>query len=186
MSYQRFTAAFDVAIQTDGKIVAAGTTGTAPSGYISGNRFALARYETDGTLDASFGTAGRVRTGFGSGHGGCGAFGVVDPTRRQDRRRRVCEERVRHRPVQPRWFDSILLRSERETADEGYRRGGGALLRRCGSTRRSDRRGGALSDDDGDHAVLARFLADGSADASFGTGGAAIASDKRSIDGAPS
>jgi uncharacterized delta-60 repeat protein len=41
------TAAFDVAIQTDGKIVAAGTTARAPSGSL-GNWFALARYETDG------------------------------------------------------------------------------------------------------------------------------------------
>ena len=48
-----------VAIQGDGKIVAAGRTATG-----AGN-FALARYNTDGTLDRSFGDAGRVRTGLG-------------------------------------------------------------------------------------------------------------------------
>lgn len=56
-----------VAIQTDGKIIAAG------NGIISVDEgmydtwvFALTRYNTDGTLDASFGTAGRVIT-YGSG-----------------------------------------------------------------------------------------------------------------------
>jgi uncharacterized delta-60 repeat protein len=44
-----------VAIQADGKIVAAG--GSASS-------FALARYNSDGSLDTSFGTAGKVTTAF--------------------------------------------------------------------------------------------------------------------------
>jgi uncharacterized delta-60 repeat protein len=51
--------AFSVALQTDGKIVAAGVT------HIDGiNNIALARYNSDGTLDASFGTGGRVTTNF--------------------------------------------------------------------------------------------------------------------------
>src|SRR6266436_3365985 len=45
-----------VALQDDGKIVAAG---------VAGGRFALARYETDGSLDPTFGTAGQVTTSFG-------------------------------------------------------------------------------------------------------------------------
>ena len=47
------TSAFSVAIQPDGKIVAAGTT------FINDFDFALARYNSDGTLDASFGRAGQ-------------------------------------------------------------------------------------------------------------------------------
>src|SRR5438445_6256873 len=48
-----------VAIQTDGKIVAAGYA------VLSGNQhFALVRYNTDGTLDSSFGTGGKVITDF--------------------------------------------------------------------------------------------------------------------------
>ncbi len=48
---------FSVAIQTDGKIMVAG------SSYNGTNEdFALVRYGTDGTLDASFGTGGKVRT----------------------------------------------------------------------------------------------------------------------------
>lgn len=52
--------ATSVAVQPDGKIVAAG-------GSLVGwfNDFALARYNTDGTLDASFGTGGKVLTDFG-------------------------------------------------------------------------------------------------------------------------
>jgi uncharacterized delta-60 repeat protein len=47
--------AFSVDLQEDGKIVAAGMTGT---------NFALARYNTNGTLDGTFGTGGKVTTDF--------------------------------------------------------------------------------------------------------------------------
>ena len=55
------SAAEDVAIQGDGKVVAAGHVGG------SGGRFALVRYGTDGRLDASFGGDGRVTTNFTRG-----------------------------------------------------------------------------------------------------------------------
>jgi uncharacterized delta-60 repeat protein len=45
--------AFSIALQADGKIVAAGMTGA---------NFALARYNTNGTLDGTFGTGGKVTT----------------------------------------------------------------------------------------------------------------------------
>jgi uncharacterized delta-60 repeat protein len=44
-----------VAIQSDGKIVAAGSSGAFPE-------FALARYNPDGSLDSSFGIGGEVTT----------------------------------------------------------------------------------------------------------------------------
>ncbi len=47
-----------VALQKDGKIVVAGRGGPTPD-------FAVARYNTDGSLDASFGTGGLVTTNFG-------------------------------------------------------------------------------------------------------------------------
>ncbi len=50
-------AASAVAIQTDGRIVAAGRSG-------SGD-FALARYNVDGSLDPTFGSSGMVMTDFG-------------------------------------------------------------------------------------------------------------------------
>jgi uncharacterized delta-60 repeat protein len=55
-----FDAAFGVALQADGKIVAAGQGGP-------GGGFAFARYNTDGSLDPSFGSGGEVTTHFTSG-----------------------------------------------------------------------------------------------------------------------
>jgi uncharacterized delta-60 repeat protein len=54
-------AADGVAIQADGKIVAAGS---------NGGDFVLARYNPDGSLDPSFDGDGRVTTDFGAGDGG--------------------------------------------------------------------------------------------------------------------
>jgi uncharacterized delta-60 repeat protein len=56
-----FDQANDVAIQADGRIVAAGSAdGDSPPR----GTFALARYEADGTLDDSFGGNGKVKTDF--------------------------------------------------------------------------------------------------------------------------
>jgi uncharacterized delta-60 repeat protein len=52
-----FAQANAVAVQSDGKIVAAGHTGSAA--------FAIARYNRDGNLDATFGSGGIVTTAFG-------------------------------------------------------------------------------------------------------------------------
>src|SRR6266571_162320 len=54
--------AFALALQPDGKIVAAGWTSSAG---VSG--FALARYNADGSLDTGFGAAGKVTTRFSGG-----------------------------------------------------------------------------------------------------------------------
>jgi uncharacterized delta-60 repeat protein len=52
------SAAADVVVQPDGKIVAVG---------VAGNDFAVARYNANGTLDAGFGAGGLVTTDFGGG-----------------------------------------------------------------------------------------------------------------------
>jgi uncharacterized delta-60 repeat protein len=57
-------AAYAVALQSDGKIVAAGVAGGGPTGA----DIALARYNTDGSLDPSFGVGGKVVTDFNSTH----------------------------------------------------------------------------------------------------------------------
>ncbi len=57
-----FGTAADVAIQEDGRIVAAGRN------YLGD--FALARYNSDGSLDASFGGSGKIITDFGDADGG--------------------------------------------------------------------------------------------------------------------
>jgi uncharacterized delta-60 repeat protein len=53
-------AAFALALQADGMIVVAGSTGRFPQAS-----FALARYAADGSLDTTFGTAGRTTVDFG-------------------------------------------------------------------------------------------------------------------------
>jgi uncharacterized delta-60 repeat protein len=60
-----FDIAVDVAIEADGKIVAAGST----FGDASGQDFAVARYNPDGTLDQSFDFDGMVTTDFGGDDG---------------------------------------------------------------------------------------------------------------------
>jgi uncharacterized delta-60 repeat protein len=54
-------------IQPDGKIIAAGTSAQpdASTGYPQ-NEFALARYNTNGSLDKTFGSGGKVLTAFGN------------------------------------------------------------------------------------------------------------------------
>jgi uncharacterized delta-60 repeat protein len=59
-----------VVIQPDGKLVAAGSTGPSPA------HLALARYNTDGTLDTSFGSGGLVTTAFGTGDQGANAVAL--------------------------------------------------------------------------------------------------------------
>lgn len=61
-------------LQPDGKIVAGGSV-TPPSGGVL--RFALARYNGDGTLDASFGTGGEVTTELGRGSSGISAVALI-------------------------------------------------------------------------------------------------------------
>jgi uncharacterized delta-60 repeat protein len=57
--------ATDVALQNDGRIVAGGSSqNVSGSGH---SRFALIRYNADGSLDSTFGTGGKVTTHFGSG-----------------------------------------------------------------------------------------------------------------------
>jgi uncharacterized delta-60 repeat protein len=60
----RADSAYDVAIQADGRIVAAGEAAT--STFTEQSSFALARYNADGTLDSGFNTDGKVMTDLGS------------------------------------------------------------------------------------------------------------------------
>ncbi|MGH9826953.1 MAG: delta-60 repeat domain-containing protein, partial [Blastocatellia bacterium] len=67
-----FSGAYDEAlamrIQSDGKIVAAGWTSLGQDfSFHDSDDFALVRYNADGTLDTTFGTAGKVKTDFEHG-----------------------------------------------------------------------------------------------------------------------
>jgi uncharacterized delta-60 repeat protein len=71
-----FDAAVAVALQPNGKIVAAGFAET-PANAIAPIFFALARYNTDGTIDTTFGNGGKVTTDSFGAHGLDAAFAVV-------------------------------------------------------------------------------------------------------------
>ena len=53
-----------VIIQPDNKILVGGNADNSPTPSSSNNDFALARYNSDGTLDSTFGTGGKVLTDF--------------------------------------------------------------------------------------------------------------------------
>jgi uncharacterized delta-60 repeat protein len=61
-----------VAIQSDGKIVAAGSAGLGPQA----SRFALVRYHRDGALDTDFGVGGIVITDLSGPHEGAAAVAI--------------------------------------------------------------------------------------------------------------
>ena len=67
--------AYSLLIQNDGKIV---VVGSGRNGSIGDYAFAIARYNTDGSLDTSFGTGGKVITDFGTGND-YGDGGVIQP-----------------------------------------------------------------------------------------------------------
>jgi len=61
ISSASYNTAYSVAVQSDGKIVAAGSTGT-----VSVTDFIAARLNTNGSADTSFGSSGTVATDFGA------------------------------------------------------------------------------------------------------------------------
>ncbi|MFD3996026.1 calcium-binding protein [Streptomyces sp. NPDC058548] len=63
--------AFAMAVQADGKIIAAGRVSPGPD-------FGLARYDTDGSLDTGFGIGGKVITDFGGGEEAAGVAVQAD------------------------------------------------------------------------------------------------------------
>jgi uncharacterized delta-60 repeat protein len=68
--------ALALAVQADGALVAAGVTGEAGSSQ-TGADFALVRYRSNGNLDQSFGTGGKVTTDFTGSSGGDQANALV-------------------------------------------------------------------------------------------------------------
>ena len=66
--------AHSIILQPDGKIVVSGTSNSGGT-----NNFAVARYNPDGNLDSSFGSAGEVVTDFGSGKDDAGLSVTLQP-----------------------------------------------------------------------------------------------------------
>ncbi len=111
-----FESAFDLSIQSDGKIIAVGVASNQTGGGV-----ALARYNSDGSLDPSFGTGGKVNMSLGGGGGNAQA---------------------------------IVLQSDGKIVIGGYARAASVSF-----------------DED---FMIARFTSSGQFDTSFGTGGVAF------------
>ncbi|HYI02635.1 hypothetical protein [Hyalangium sp.] len=161
--------AYAVALQSDGKILVAGSTEQAASGL----DFALARYNANGTLDTTFGTGGTVTTAFGNGTDR--AFAI---TVQADGKIVVGGEST----VTGTGQDFALARYNADgSLDTGFGTGGKVLTalkadngkdviysltkQTAGGETRIIAAGG-----DGDF-ILARYTANGTLDSSFGTAG---------------
>ena len=160
-----------VALQTDGRIIAAGS---------SFGDFALARYNPDGSLDSTFGSGGRVTIGFGFSDEAARAV-TVDP----DGKIRVAGLR---RPFDLTTIDFALARLNADGSLDSTFGAGGTVVSPFGPSNGTTifaemfqpdgkilAAGIAFADfapggSNGDFA-LARYNTDGSVDTSFGTSG---------------
>ncbi len=159
-----------VARQTDGRIVVAGLT---RSGIDEASAdFALARYEADGTLDSSFGNAGRVITDFAAN------FDIASAVAIQADGKIVAAGRSQNDAG----IDFVLARYDSDgNLDPTFGTGGmvrtvfpSGISRILAVAIQADQKivaaGRAAGQDVYDFA-LARYNVDGSLDLSFGTGG---------------
>ena len=178
-----YTQAFSVAIQPDGKIVAVGYTEIGPCLFngldLPCFDFALARYNSNGTLDASFGTAGRVTTDFGGPSDQAGSVAV-----QPDGRIVVAGAAGR---FTNRGFDFALARySSNGTLDTSFGTSGKVFTDFAGDNDTPSEPSALAIQSDGkiivvgqtvvgnfNNVALARYNSDGTLDTSFGTSGKA-------------
>ena len=163
-----------VALQADGKIVAAGNSSTV-GGPFSVN-FALARYNTDGSLDPTFGNGGTILTSFG-GTVSAAADVVVQP-----------DGKIVAVGIAGSDF-GVARYTANGTLDPTFGSGGLVTTDFGGF----DQANGVALQADGKIVVVgplqgtmgvARYNADGSLDATFGSGGKVITDASPSFDGA--
>jgi uncharacterized delta-60 repeat protein len=176
----RYASAHAFSIRTDGKLVAAGWW----SDYIGkSGGFGLARYTRNGSIDASFGRAGKVLNSFGSGardpsgrdfsHHGAEAV-VIQPDGK------IVAAGSSSRSAGRRDEQFALARYRNDGSPDARFGSGGKVLTSFGSYSGAvgvvlQRNGKLLAagwsgKNDG-HLVLARYLRNGHLDASFGHGG---------------
>jgi uncharacterized delta-60 repeat protein len=161
-------AAYDLALQPDGRIVAVGTAGI---DFGRDRSFALARFNADGSLDSSFGVGGRVTTGVG------GAIGDANAVALQGDGRIVAAGFGHDAPG----GEFALARYNRDGSLDGGFGSAGVVRTDFGlaeiatdiAVGREERivAGGFVSTATGDDSALARYLADGALDPGFGLGG---------------
>ncbi len=170
-----------VVLQGDGKIVVGGST--SPSGSGQDDDFALARYSTNGSLDPTFGTGGRVITTFGSSNGDIMSLAI------QPDGKIVAAGWVANAGENR---DFALARYDfNGTLDSGFGTGGEVTINFGGGTNTDDMAFGVAVYPDGrivaagsallpsggtahEQFALARLHGDGTLDSTFGTGGRVV------------
>jgi uncharacterized delta-60 repeat protein len=170
--------AWGVALQPDGKIVVAGESGSSTTI----KDFALARYNTNGTLDSSFGTGGKVITPVSSLADGAGAVAI------QSDGKIVAAGYSNSGTASAVNRDFTLLRyNANGTLDNSFGVGG-KVITDFGSSIDDQANAMAIQSDGkiiavgyyglassaGADYALARYNVDGSLDTSFGTGGKVV------------
>jgi uncharacterized delta-60 repeat protein len=160
-----------VAVQPDGRVVAAGRVGVRGS---PGGRFALVRYTQTGKLDPSFGRRGKVATTFGSRHSADAYAVAVQPDGKL-----VAVGVDTANPISGPYHFALARYTRRGNLDRGFGRGG-KVVTDFGS--RSDGYATAVAiQTDGKLLVagstgvqtsaLVRYRSSGRLDPSFGKGG---------------
>jgi uncharacterized delta-60 repeat protein len=165
-----------VAVQPDGKIVAAGATYTAETLF----DFALVRYNSNGTIDSDFGMGGGVRLDYGVNHFDYAEDVLIQPDGK------IIAVGGSYAINNQAYFDITLARfNSNGTVDTNFGAGGraradfgygdygySALLLSDGKILV-----GGLSRNVGtlDDLTVVRFNSDGTLDTTFGTGGRAVA-----------
>jgi uncharacterized delta-60 repeat protein len=159
-----------IVVQPDGKVVASGW-GSA-SGHGNGfNTIALARYKSNGTLDSSFGTAGKVETAHALDYEG-------GPSALQDGKIVVAGDDDTEAPVVARYGANGRL--DTTFGDHGFATISGRLIASTPPAIVAETDGtllldlpGATGGTEAQDAVV-RLASNGSPDPSFGTGGVAL------------
>lgn len=167
---------YAVAVQPNGKIVAAGSAFRAPqNGASSGSDFVLARYNINGSLDTSFGGVGKVTKDIGGGQDYAYAV-VVQPDGKI-----VAAGSAEVNAASANTRFTLVRYNPNGSLDSGFGTAGVVSTDFFGTENmatsvaiQADGRivvAGRTHDGIGRRFALARYSADGSLDASFGTGG---------------
>ena len=175
-----FSGGFDgasvVALQTDGKILVGGATAAGVVGPTVGD-FALARYNADGSLDATFDQDGKVLTDFSGGYDGAMAL-LVQPDGKVLLGGTAAEGLAyrdfgiaRYTPAGA--LDATFGQGGKVTTNFGPKNGGndGIAAMALVAGGKIVVAGTSSNDDFEEDFALARYTADGTLDATFGAGG---------------
>ena len=172
--------AYAVALQPDGKIVVAGSSGPAQSD--ARPHFALARYTDEGRLDPSFGDGGIVLTDFGSGRSSATAV-AVQPDGKivaagsgpgEDGDRFALVRYTAGGALDPAFGSGGRILTGFRRGDYGHARG--MALQRDGKIVVAGESEVVSGDEDSSLFALARYTGDGSLDPNFGNGGQVLTS----------